>query len=155
MRSQPHFPIFVNLKGRRIVVVGGGDTAYRRAKALIRFGAEVRIIAPKISPEITKLVRDGEALWLQAEFEPQLLKGADLVVAATNLREINHAVGEAAKKMLILVNVADSRAESSFLFPAVIQSDSLVAGVVAADNDCAAVKRAAQRLLERLIGGRL
>lgn len=152
---QPHFPIFANLKDRRITIVGGGNTAFKRAKTLIKFGAEVRIIAPEISAETAGLVREGKILWLKIEFVPQLLEGSDLVVAATNVREVNRAVSEAAKKMQMLVNIADSREESTFLFPTVIQSDSIVTGIVTTDSNYAAVKKAAKRLRAKLFDGRL
>lgn len=149
-----YFPLFVDLHNKRAVIVGGGGVACRRAKTLLKFGAKIHVIAPDISPETEELVRDGKITWLQSEFAPPLLEGADIVIAATDSREVNRAVGEEARRMRVLVSVADRREECGFLFPAIVQTDNLVAGFVTTDNDHAALKRAARIFRERLNGGR-
>jgi uroporphyrin-III C-methyltransferase/precorrin-2 dehydrogenase/sirohydrochlorin ferrochelatase len=131
-RENPlYFPLFVELSGRRAVVVGGGFIAAKRAATLAGFGAAVKLIAPKIGFEAERLVRAGKAAWLKAEFAPELLEGCDLIVAADR-RGVNHAVSEAARAMCILCSVEDSREESSFVFPS--------------------AKRLAQRIVGRYFG---
>lgn len=116
-RENPrYFPLYVELSGRRAVVVGGGRLAAKRAATLASFGAGVKLIAPKLCPEAERFVRAGKAAWLKAEFAPRLLIGCDLIIAAEN-RAVNHAVSEAAREMSILCSVEDSREESSFIFP--------------------------------------
>jgi glutamyl-tRNA reductase len=128
-----YFPLFVELAGRRAIVVGGGFVAAKRAAALASFGASVKLVAPRLGLEAERLVRAGKAAWLMAEFAPALLEGCDLAVAADR-REVNRAVGEAARQMCVLCSVEDSREESSFLFPT--------------------AKRLAQRIFGRYFGRR-
>lgn len=157
-KRQP-FPLFVNLDGRRAVIIGAGSVAYRRARTLLKFGAEITAVAPEACAEMRELAGEGRAEWIQAEFSPDHLGRAEIAVAATNSRDANRAVGETAKRMKILVNVSDSREESTFIFPAVVQNENIVAGVVTAAGDNAplsgvasAVDGVAQKLREKLGG---
>ncbi len=134
-----YFPLFVNLTGRRAAVVGGGASAAHRAAKLADFGANVRIIAPRLSSEAQQLVRQKKASWLRAVFSPALLEGCDLAVAADS-RSVNRAVAEAAKSMSLLCSVDDSRCESSFVFPHMLGRGPMVAGFVSSEGDAAAVK---------------
>lgn len=145
-KFQPFFPLFVNLYGKRAAIVGGGKIAYRRAKTLLDFGADVCIIAPEISEEMAGLVCEKKVTWAESEFLPQFIDDMDIVIAATNSRDTNHTVREAAKQRKILVSVADCRAECTFIFPAIVQNDELVAGIVSTDNDHAAIKEIARKL---------
>jgi uroporphyrin-III C-methyltransferase/precorrin-2 dehydrogenase/sirohydrochlorin ferrochelatase len=111
-----YFPLFVELSGRRAIVVGGGLVAAKRAATLASFGASVKLVAPKLGHEAERLVRGGKAAWLRAGFASALLEGCDLAVAADR-RDTNRAVAEAARAMCVLCSVEDSREESSFIFP--------------------------------------
>ena len=123
-KDAPRFPLFIDLCGRKCVVVGGGAVACRRAGVLHTFGADVTVIAPRW--------KGGEHLvnWLPRCYEKGDLEGALLVVAATNDREVNRQVGEDAKALGIPVSVCDRLEECTFFFPAVCLGDGLVAGVV-------------------------
>lgn len=147
--AAPYFPLFVNLTGKRATIIGGGDSAYRKAKMLLKFGARIRVISPEISPEIERLVREGLALWLKSNFSPELLEGTDLLIAATNVRAVNHAVYEAAKEQRILVNSCDSREDSSFIFPAIAQNDTLIAGIITAESDSLSAKKLMKKIREK------
>lgn len=150
--ATPYFPLFVSLEKKSVTVVGGGISAYKRIRTLLKFGAGIKVIAPDISPETALLVKAGEISWLQIKFSPPLLEGSDLVIAATDIRELNKQVGEAAKRMQILVCVSDSREESSFTFPTIVQHESIVAGVMTLDSEYAAVKAIARKIYSWLGG---
>ncbi len=118
------FPLFISLIGQPCLVVGGGAIATRRIQALQNFGALVRVVAPSY-PATAPGVH-----YLKRPYQPGDTQGMRLVVAATNSREVNRAVGLACKEAGIPVSVADSPEESSFFFPALCQSKNLTAGVV-------------------------
>ncbi len=144
--SDRRFPLFVDLAGRRAVVVGGGPVGLRRAKALAEFGAEVTLISPRCGE-----APPPQARYLPRPYAPGDLEGAFLAVAATGSREINRQVGEEARAAGIFVSVADSPEESSFYFPALCVEQGLVAGVVSETRDhkkTAAAAQAIRRLLE-------
>lgn len=140
------FPLFINLRGARVLVAGGGKVAARRVDALLGFGASVRVASPALCPALEKqLGRDGLE-WLRTEYQADLLDGVTLALAATDNREVNRRIGLDARARGILVSVADRREECTFYFPAIIRAGVLTAGVVSGNGDHALVKRAAAHL---------
>lgn len=145
--SAYRFPLFIDLKGKKAVIVGGGKIALRRAGVLLSFGADVTIIAP-----VCEAVPEG-ATFLQRPYEQGDLAGVFLAVAATNCREVNFQVGQEANAAGILVSVADRKEESNFFFPAICAGSGLVAGVVSQGEEhkkTAAAARKIRTVLEEL-----
>lgn len=145
--SAYRFPLFLDLKGKKAVIVGGGKIALRRAGVLLSFGADVTIIAPEC-----EAAPEGAAFF-QRPYEPGDLAGAFLAVAATDCREVNQQVGQEAKATGILVSVADRKEESTFFFPAICTGSGLVAGVVSQGEEhkkTAAAARKIRTVLEEL-----
>ena len=140
------FPLFIDLHGKKAVIVGGGKIALRRAEVCLAFGAEVTIIAPEC-----EAVPQGAA-FLQRPYEEGDLQGAFLAVAATNRREVNAQVGREARDAGIFVSVADRKEESTFFFPAVCTGENLVAGVIGRGDDHARTARAARAIRSALEG---
>ena len=138
------FPLFVDLAGKAVVVVGGGAIGLRRAAVLQRFGARVTVIAPEIGEK-----PEGIAGLLRS-YQSGDLTGAFLAVAATNDRAVNHAVYEEARDRGILVNVCDCPDECDFYFPAICQTETLVAGLVGDGSDHRRTARAAKAVRKTL-----
>lgn len=148
--GEPDFPVFVNLHGATVLMVGGGKVAARRAEKLLAFGARVLVVSPALSPEMEKLVNRPGLEWRREAYRTEFLGGVTLVIAATDRREVNQRVGVEAKERGILVSVADRRQECSFYFPAIVKSDCLTAGLVSNHNDHKMVRLAADRLLREM-----
>lgn len=138
------FPLFVDLNGKKAVVVGGGQVGLRRAEVLRDFGADVTVVAPSLGRPA-----EGVAHWARA-YRRGDLAGAFLAVAATDDRGVNHAVWEEARAGGIPVNVCDCRSECDFFFPAICQSGNLVAGVVGDGGDHRRTARAAAAIRKTL-----
>ncbi len=141
------FPLFIDLTGRPVTVVGGGRIALRRARVLRDFGARVTVVAPALGGEAEGL------RWTPRAYRPGDLRGAFLAVAATDDRAVNHAVYEEAAALGIPVNVCDCPAECGFFFPAVCRGEGLVAGLVGDGSDHYRTARAAaavRRALEEI-----
>jgi precorrin-2 dehydrogenase/sirohydrochlorin ferrochelatase len=119
------FPIFVKLKSRLVVVIGGGKVAEEKIPALLSAGARLRLIAPTITPQIAEWVRFGKIQWQQKEFEPGDLQGAFLVIAATSARGINAAVYREAEARGILCNAVDDVKNCHFYYGSVVQRGDL------------------------------
>lgn len=134
------FPLFLDLNGKKAVVVGGGKIALRRAGVLLSFGAEVTLIAPECES-----VPAG-AVFCRRPYQPGDLAGAFLAVAATNCREVNRRVGQEAKAAGIFVSVADRKEESTFFFPAICTGGGLVCGVVSQGEEHKKTAVAARRV---------
>ena len=120
------FPLFVDLNDKTVLVVGGGPVAARKARVLLDYGPRVLVCAPRYVPELEQL--PGAEL-LRQPFVPELLEGVSLAVAATDDRVLNRTVAQLCRKRSIPVNAADSREESTFLFPAVVRRGRLSVGI--------------------------
>ncbi len=111
--------MFLDLEGRRVLVVGAGPVALRKTRGLLDAGARVTVVAPKFVPEFDSLPIER----IEREFDHRDLDGAALAFAATNVREVNRRVGDAAKRLGIPVNVADAPGECAFIVPASIRRE--------------------------------
>lgn len=138
-----YFPLFVNLKGKRVVVIGAGVIAQRRIRTLVQFGCTIVVIAPQIDEKL-KQMRRIEAL--ERVYEPGDCTGAALVCAATDNRTVNRLIAEECHAQNIPVSVADSREECSFYFPAVIIEDNVVVGVTASGENHTQVRKVAENI---------
>ena len=136
----PKFPLFLDLTGKKVVLVGGGTIAARRIGTLRIFGCDILVIAPTLKGKA-----DG-ITWLPRAYVPGDLEGAFLAIAATDDRQVNRQVGEEARRLGIPVSVADCEAECSFYFPAVCTGEDLVAGVVSSGKDHHKTARAAREI---------
>ena len=146
-----YFPFFVDLSGRRGLIAGGGAVALRKAQGLLPYGPRLTVAAPELRGEFWEL-EDVEVL--RRPFEEGDLEGCDFAVAATDDRGVNRRVAALCKERRIPVNVADSREESTFLFPALLRRGELSVGVCASGSAPAAAAcirdRFAQALPERM-----
>lgn len=124
------YPLNFELEGRKIVIVGGGPVAVRRAKGFLAAGAKVEFITPFLSPEATAMVEAGEVTHPAEHFAAEHLKGCFCVVAATNKPEVNRAVAETAKENGVLVNMAAPPMElSDFSVPARVENGGLLLSI--------------------------
>jgi uroporphyrin-III C-methyltransferase/precorrin-2 dehydrogenase/sirohydrochlorin ferrochelatase len=119
-------PIFLNVKGKLCLVVGGGKVAKRKAGVLLEAGAKVRVVAPEIESTLA-LQRGVEPI--VAGFEAQHLDGVTLVIAATSDRSVNQQVSELARARNIPVNVVDNPELCSFIMPAILDRSPLMVAI--------------------------
>lgn len=138
--SMPWFPMFVDLSGRRALVVGGGRIAARRAGALLRFCGAVTVVAPDIAPE---LEGTGAEL-IRRRYAPGDLEGAALVVAATDDSALNACIARDCRARGVPVNVASDHTLCDFYFPGVAVRGNVAVGVTAGGAD----HRLARRVTE-------
>ncbi len=108
------YPIFLDLRGRKVLVAGAGKVALRKTKSLLEAGAVVTVIAPETDTAFAAL----DVRYLARKARPADVKGKSLVFAATNHRETNQRLAQAATKLGIPANIADAPEECTFLVPA-------------------------------------
>src|SRR5690606_25461233 len=123
------FPLFADLQGRRVVVVGGGEVAARKAQVLLEAGADVQVGAPALAPELAGLAAEGRIRHLPGEFRAEWLDDAWLVVAATDDRAVNAAVSRAAAQRRVFSNVVDDAELSSFQVPSIVDRSPLIVAI--------------------------
>ena len=116
-----YYPVFLDLRDRRCVVIGGGDLGEEKAVRLLDCGANVTVISPDVTEGLRALV-DGVRLdWIQRKYEPGNLEGAFVaIVADTSDHELNAAVSEEAKARNVPLNVADVTELCTWIAPAVV-----------------------------------
>jgi precorrin-2 dehydrogenase/sirohydrochlorin ferrochelatase len=112
-----HYPVFLDLRDRPVVVAGAGKVALRKVRGLLEAGARITVVAPECLPDFdalpVRIVRRG--------FRVSDLRNAVLVFAATDDRRVNHRIHRAAQARGILANIADSAEECDFVVPARVQ----------------------------------
>ncbi|PFO01191.1 siroheme synthase [Bacillus sp. AFS076308] len=119
-----NYPIMLQLDGKKVVVIGGGRVAERKVRGLLGTGAQVVVISPEATGEIQTLFLDGKIVWEKKFFLAEDLRGAALIFAATDDKDINQSVKSLAEKHQ-LVTVADDPDISDFHLPAHVQRGRL------------------------------
>ncbi|AKH37432.1 MULTISPECIES: siroheme synthase CysG [Nitrosomonas] len=122
-------PIFLNIKDRNCLVVGGGEVAARKTILLLKAGAQVRVVSPHLNDELNNLLQRGSIIYHAETFDPVQLKDVVLVFAATNERSINQYVSEAANGLGIPVNIADNPALCSFIMPSILNRSPILIAI--------------------------
>ena len=124
-----YLPIFMKLAGQKSLVIGGGEVAARKVGALLRAKGSVTVISPELGAELSAWAGDGRVSHICKAFEPADIDGFNLVISATNRREVNESVAESARQRGIPVNVVDCPELCSFIFPAIVDRSPVVIAV--------------------------
>lgn len=140
------FPMFVDLRGRRVLVIGGGEVAGRKVQALLHAGARVCVHAREWSPLLAGLLAQGQLERIDGDFDPAWIDEAWLIVAATDDDALNRRVAEAAGQRRRWVNVVDDATLSSYQVPAVVDRSPLQIAI----SSAGAAPVLARRLREKL-----
>jgi precorrin-2 dehydrogenase/sirohydrochlorin ferrochelatase len=135
------FPVYLDLRERPCVVVGGGQVAERKALSLLEAGADVTVVSPSLTPKLLDLAGSGKITYLAKSFEDADIAGAHLVIAATGSYEVNARVGRMCKRRKILANVAAPPDESSFIMPSVVDRGALLIAISTSGESPALSKR--------------
>ena len=159
--ERPYFPMFVDISGKKILVLGGGQIALRRIRTLLKFRADIRVIAPELCSGLKQLEEEGKIRVEHREYmegdipeedsqTDPFRKGngqrTDIVFAATDCREVNYRIWKECRKAGILVNVADDRKLCDFYFPSVVMTEKVVIGINSGGSDPGTVKRTREQI---------
>jgi precorrin-2 dehydrogenase/sirohydrochlorin ferrochelatase len=144
-----YYPVYLDLKDRPCLVIGGGTVAERKVITLLEAGADVTIVSPTLSLKLQELSGSGKITHRQKNFEEKDLSGEFLVIAATDSPDMNTIAAQACKKKNILVNVAVPPDESSFIVPSVVERGDLLIAVSTSGISPALAKKIRQELESR------
>ena len=148
------FPLFFKLEDRKVLIVGGGDVALRKADLLSRAGAAITILAPSISTEIqtllshTKYKAKHELIY--ENYNKAYMTGARVIIAATDDEALNHQIHADATELNIPVNVVDTPHLCDFIFPAIVDRNPIVIGI-SSNGKAPVLARLLRARLETLI----
>lgn len=124
-----YLPVFLDVRGRPCLVVGGGEVAARKAALLARAGARVSVVAPQLGAGCEALAAGGRIAHRARVFRPQDLEGSAVVIAATDDEVVNREVAEAARARAIPVNVVDRPALCTFILPSIVERSPVTIAV--------------------------
>jgi uroporphyrin-III C-methyltransferase/precorrin-2 dehydrogenase/sirohydrochlorin ferrochelatase len=146
-----YYPVLLDLRGRRAVVVGGGAVAETKVGPLAEAGAAVTVVAPALTPGLALRVREGAVNHVARAYAHGDVGDAYLVIAATDDPEVNHAVHAEAEARGALVNVVDDPPYCGFILPSILRRGELVVAVSTSGNAPALAVRIRERI-ERELG---
>jgi len=155
--SMDYLPIFLRVRERKAVVVGGGAVAARKVELLLRCGADITVVAPELHNamrELFAIVAKRRLKQIEASFVSEHLDGAGLVIAATDLEDVNASVAEAARVRNIPVNVVDDATLSTFILPAIVDRSPVIVAI-GSSGTSPVLARGLRAQLEALLPARL
>ena len=144
------FPLFFKLEDRKVLIVGGGEVALRKADLLSRAGACITILAPDISHELQALLTDSKHEFIYENYNKTYMSGARVIIAATDDETLNHQIHADATELNIPVNVVDTPHLCDFIFPAIIDRNPIVIGI-SSNGKAPVLARLLRARLETLI----
>ncbi len=124
-----YLPIFLKIKNRKCLIVGGGDIALRKFSLLKRAGAKITIIAPDLCHELESQATTEQVTVIRRRFVAEDVNGYSMAISATSDRVVNRQVADAANESNIPVNVVDDPDLCSFIFPAIVDRSPVIAAV--------------------------
>lgn len=146
MLDTPFYIACLKLRGRRSLVVGGGDVGLEKVEGLLACDGDVTVVAPDLQPELRRLADEGSIQWIARAYEPADLEGTFMVIAATNDSEVNIKVYDDAEKRAMLVNVVDVPPLCNFILPAIVRTGPLAIAISTAGASPALAKRMKQEV---------
>jgi precorrin-2 dehydrogenase/sirohydrochlorin ferrochelatase len=141
MLDTPFYIACLKLKGRRCLVVGGGEVGLEKVEGLLACSGEVTVVAPELQRELRAYADERSIRWEPRPYGPADLEGAFMVIAATNASEVNIRVYEDAERRAMLVNVVDVPPLCNFILPAIVRSGPLAIAISTAGASPALAKR--------------
>jgi len=142
-----YYPIFLDMAGRPCLVIGGGAVAERKVEGLLKAGAAVTVISPRLSARLEALAAEGRIRHLGRPYHPGDLAGYQLALVATDAEGVNAAAAREGREGNVWVNAADDPAHCDFILPAVVRRGELVVAV-ATGGSSPALSRAIREELE-------
>ncbi len=121
----PYYPVFLDLTGKKCLVVGGGAVAERKIKSLLEYGARVQVVSPTLTGALQELVKQGRVNHRAGRYRASDLNGVFLAVSATDDDLTNQAVSKDCAARNIMVNVVDKPDRCSFIVPSVVHRGPL------------------------------
>ena len=141
MLETPLYMAALKLKGRRALVVGGGEVGLEKVDGLLLCDADVTLVAPEAERELQDYAAEGSIAWEGREWREADLDGALIAIAATGDTDVNIAVSAAAERRSMLVNVVDVPPLCNFILPAIVRSGPLAIAISTAGASPALAKR--------------
>jgi len=136
-----YYPIFLDIKNRPCLVVGGGDVGRRKVMTLLKGGARVIVVSPKADGKLEELAAAGTIELRKRPYQSAELEGMFLVIGATDDAQLNLQIQADADRLEKLCNIVDSPEACNFILPAVVERGDLVIAISTSGKSPAFAKR--------------
>lgn len=144
--SSGYFPVFLEIRDKTVVVIGGGVVAQRKIESLLGAGANMVVVSKTLTPQIREYKEEGRIAVVGREYDKALLEEVFMVIAATDEAELNHRISRDAMEKGLLVNAVDQPKDCNFIFPSVLKRGDLVLAISTSGKSPALSKKIRERL---------
>ena len=144
-----YYPIYLDIRGRVCIVIGGGKVAERKVVSLLHAGAKVRVVSPVVTMSLKEMSGKGIIGWKERLYRKGDLKGAFMAYAATDDEDVNRKISEEAHGNRVLLNIADEPEMCDFIIPSVVERGRLSIAISTGGASPALAKRLKLDLEER------
>lgn len=141
MLETPFYVACLKLRGRKCLVVGGGELGLEKTEGLLACDGDVVVISPEVLPEVERLAAEGSIEWIRRDYEEGDLAGKFLVIACTDSTETNIRIYEHAEERAMLANIVDVPPLCNFILPAMVRTGPLAIAISTAGASPALAKR--------------
>jgi siroheme synthase-like protein len=141
-----YYPIFIELQGRRCLVIGGGPEAQRKVEGLLAAGGNVTVISPTLTGDLRALLAEGKLTWEERDYREGDVEGYEVVMVATDDGAVNADVAAEGKRRRVWVNAADDTKNCDFILPAVIRRGKIVVAASTSGTSPALARRLREEL---------
>jgi len=144
-----YYPIFLNMIGKKVLVVGGGLVAQRKVETLLEYSALISLVSRELTPRLNDLVKDKKITFLGAEFGEEHLEGMFLVIAATDDPMLNRQVSRSAQQRGLLINAVDQPEDCNFIVPSIVRRGDLQVAISTSGKSPALARKIRHELEQR------
>lgn len=148
--AREYYPVFFDLQGRSVLVVGGGQLALEKVQGLLAAQAMVTVVAPALNEELASLRNEGQIQHLAREYQQGDMHGRALVMAAGDDRSANQSLHADARDIGVPLNAADDPANCDFILPAVVRKPPLTLAISTGGGSPAMARRIREELTDYL-----
>lgn len=141
-----YYPVFLDIAGKPVVVIGGGNIAHQKVVGLLKAGADVTVISPELNPAMAKLSSEGRLRHIERDYASGDLEGYVLAFVATDDRSVNATVAAEGKERRVWVNAVDDPPYCDFIMPGIAQQGELIVAVSTSGKSPAMARKMREEL---------
>ena len=145
-----YYPVNLDIKKRKCLVVGGGRVGTRKVLTLLDCGARVTVVSPDAKEKLIELANSGAITLEKRQYRETDLDGIFLVIGTTDDEELNHQISIAAEKHNMLCNIADRPKVCNFILPSIVNRGDLTISISTSGKSPALAKKLRMELEEVL-----
>jgi precorrin-2 dehydrogenase/sirohydrochlorin ferrochelatase len=145
-----YYPVFLDIAGKPVIVIGGGNIAHQKVVGLLKAGAEVTVVSPELNEEMAALAGQGQFRHIKRDYEPGDLEGYALAFVATDDRSVNATVADEGKARKVWVNAVDDPPYCDFIMPGMAQKGDLIIAISTSGRSPAMARKMREEIEEFL-----